>query len=179
SSMRMHAFAKQCRSRADSSGRLDTPAAWLQNAHETWDLAVRREAAKASSKRHLLRSSPRTAGDGLQRCDADRGSGSLAGSLAKVRKSVHTSLATSPRRKIFCGCGVGLLQLALCELMKRFPQLLQSTVDARSNGIEFAAQEFGNFLVLQFLKAAEQQNFSFVFRQLLEGALQQFDFLVS
>ena len=59
-----------------------------------------------------------------------------------------------------------MLQRALRELMKRFAKLLQGTVDARPNGVEFAAQEFGNLFVLQFLKAAEQQNFSFVFRQL-------------
>src|SRR5690348_3408814 len=91
SSRRMGVFAKKGRSRAGSSDQLDTPAAWLQSVHETWGLVVRREAAKASSKRQLLRSSPRTAGDGLQRCDADRDSGSPAGSPAKVRKFVHTS----------------------------------------------------------------------------------------
>lgn len=50
--------------------------------------------------------------------------------------------------------------------MKRFPQLLQGAVDTCAHGVELAAQEFGNLFVLQFLKAAEQQNFSFVFRQL-------------
>ena len=40
------------------------------------------------------------------------------------------------------------------------------------------AEKSGNFLILQFLKAAEKQDFSLFLRQLLERALQQFDFLL-
>src|SRR5438034_5196631 len=62
--------------------------------------------------------------------------------------------------------------------MKGLAQILQGPVDARFDGLEFAAEKSGNFLILQFLKAAQKQDFSFFLRQLLERALQQFDFLL-
>src|SRR5690349_8231191 len=62
--------------------------------------------------------------------------------------------------------------------MKVFAQFLQGTVDARSDGVQFAAEKGGNFLVLQFLKAAKKQDFSLLLRQLPERALQQFHFLL-
>jgi len=57
-------------------------------------------------------------------------------------------------------------------------QILQGPVDARSDGVEFAAEKSGNFLILQLLKAAEKEDFSFFLRQLPERVLQQFDFLL-
>src|SRR6266550_3142086 len=88
-------------------------------------------------------------------------------------------MATSSRRNVLCSCRFGFLQhRAARELMKSLAQILQGTVDARSDGVEFAAEKSGNFLILQFLKAAEKQDFSFFLRQLLERALQQFDFLL-
>jgi len=45
--------------------------------------------------------------------------------------------------------------------MKSLAQILQGTVDARSDGVEFAAEKSGNFLILQFLKAAREAGFLF------------------
>src|SRR2546429_7258022 len=88
-------------------------------------------------------------------------------------------MATSSRRNVLSGCRFGFLRhRAARELMKSLAQILQGTVNARSDGVEFAAEKIGNFLILQFLKAAEKQDFSFFLRQLLERALQQFDFLL-
>src|SRR5205814_1304760 len=88
-------------------------------------------------------------------------------------------MASSSWRSFLCSCSFGFLQhRAARELMKSLAQVLQGTVDARSYGVEFAAEKGGNFLILQFLKAAEEQDFSFFLRQLLESALQQFDFLL-
>src|SRR5256884_9198628 len=86
-------------------------------------------------------------------------------------------MASSSWRNFLCSFGF-LQHRAARELMKSLAQVLQGTVDARSYGVEFAAEKGGNFLILQFLKAAEEQDFSFVLRQLLERALQQFDFLL-
>src|SRR5436309_6606620 len=86
-------------------------------------------------------------------------------------------MAASSRRDI-SGCFCFLQQRPLRKLMKVLAQFLQGTVDARSDGVEFAAEKGGNFLVLQFLKAAKKQDLSFFFRQLLERALQQFHFLL-
>src|SRR2546430_10259870 len=83
-------------------------------------------------------------------------------------------MASSSWRNFLCSCSFGFLQhRAARELMKSLAQVLQGTVDARSYGVEFAAEKGGNFLILQFLKAAEEQDFSFFLRQLLESALQQ------
>src|SRR5438876_7637981 len=88
-------------------------------------------------------------------------------------------MATSPRRNVLRGCRFGFLQhRATRKLMKSLAQILQGTVDARSDSVEFAAEKSGNFLILQFLKAAKKQDFSFFLRQLLERAVQQFDFLL-
>src|SRR5436309_11557246 len=88
-------------------------------------------------------------------------------------------MVTSSGRNVLCSCRLGFLQHpAACELMKGLAQILQGPVDARSDGVEFAAEKSGNFLILQFLKAAQKQDFSFFLRQLLERALQQFDFLL-
>ena len=62
--------------------------------------------------------------------------------------------------------------------MKGFAQLLQSAMNARSNGVELAAEKFRNFLLLQFLKAAETKDFPLVFWQQRESALQKFHFLL-
>src|SRR6266566_4892708 len=51
-------------------------------------------------------------------------------------------------------------------------------MDASSYGVELAAEQAGNFLVLQFLEAAEEQDLPLFLRQLLERALQQLDFLL-
>src|SRR5947207_3647888 len=75
-------------------------------------------------------------------------------------------MATSSGRNVLCSCRFGFLQhRAACELMKSLAQILQGTVDARSDGVEFAAEKSGNFLILQFLKAAEKRNFPFFFRK--------------
>src|SRR5258708_8429969 len=88
-------------------------------------------------------------------------------------------MATSFRRDTSRCFGSRFVQhRAVCELMKGFAQFLQGTVDASSYGVEFAPEKAGNFLVLQFLKAAEKQDFSLSLRQLLERALQQLDFLL-
>src|SRR5438034_2942499 len=88
-------------------------------------------------------------------------------------------MVTSSRRNVLRSCRFGFLQRpAALELMKSLAQILEGTVDARSDGVEFAAEKSGNFFILQFLKAAEKQDFSFFLRQLLERALQQFDFLL-
>src|SRR5437016_10273537 len=88
-------------------------------------------------------------------------------------------MATSSGRNVLYRCRFGFLQhRAARELMKSLAQILQGTGDAGSDGVEFAAEKSGNFLILQFLKAAEKQDFSFFLRQLLERALQQFDFLL-
>ena len=50
---------------------------------------------------------------------------------------------------MFSGCGFGSFQgRALGELVKRFAKLLQGAMDARSDGVEFAAEKRGNFFVL-------------------------------
>src|SRR6267154_4422989 len=88
-------------------------------------------------------------------------------------------MVTSSGRNVLSSCRLGFLQhRAARELMKGLAPVLQGPVDARSDGVEFAAEKSGNFLILQFLKAAEKQDFSFFLRQLLERASQQFDFLL-
>src|SRR5437762_1792221 len=86
-------------------------------------------------------------------------------------------MAASSRRDV-SRCFGFLQQRALRKLTKVFAQFLQGTVDARSDGVQFAAEQAGNFLVLQFLKTAKKQDFSFFLRQLLKRALQQFHFLL-
>src|SRR6059036_3849331 len=71
-------------------------------------------------------------------------------------------MATSSRRNALRSCRFGFLQhRAVRELMKSLAQILEGTVDARSDGVQFAAEKNGNFFILQFLKAAEKQDFSF------------------
>src|SRR5437867_9014982 len=75
-------------------------------------------------------------------------------------------MATSSRRNALRSCRFGFLQhRAVRELMKSLAQILEGTVDARSDGVQFAAEKNGNFFILQFLKAAEKQDFSFFLRQ--------------
>src|SRR6266513_446608 len=88
-------------------------------------------------------------------------------------------MATSSRRNVLSGCRFGFLRhRAARELMKSLAQILEGTVDARSDGVQFATEKDGNFFILQFLKAAEKQDFSFFLRQLLERTVQQFGFLL-
>src|SRR2546429_97822 len=88
-------------------------------------------------------------------------------------------MATSSGRDVLRRGSFGFLQHgALRELVKGFAQILQGAMDASSYGVELAAEQAGNFLVLQFLEAAEEQDLPLFLRQLLERALQQLDFLL-
>src|SRR5437879_13627603 len=88
-------------------------------------------------------------------------------------------MATSPRRNVLRGCRFGFLQhRATRKLMKSLAQILQGTVDARSDSVEFAAEKSGNFLILQFLKAAKKQDFSFFIWQLLVSEVKQLELLL-
>src|SRR5437762_12709197 len=88
-------------------------------------------------------------------------------------------MASTSWRNVLCSCSFGFLQhRAARELMKSLAQVLQGTVDARTYGVEFGEEKGGNFLILQFLKAAEEQDFSFFLRQLLESGSKQIDFLL-
>src|SRR2546430_12828859 len=79
-------------------------------------------------------------------------------------------MATSPRRNVLRGCRFGFLQhRATRKLMKSLAQILQGTVDARSDSVEFAAEKSGNFLIRSEEHTSELQSQSnLVCRLLLE-----------
>src|SRR5215472_7581822 len=87
-------------------------------------------------------------------------------------------VTSSGRDVLRCGRFGFRLHGALRESVKGFAQIPEGAMDARSYGIELAAEQAGNFFVLQFLEAAEKQDLTLFLRQLLKRALQQFDFLL-
>src|SRR5580704_2563495 len=52
-------------------------------------------------------------------------------------------------------------------------------MDADFDGVGFAAEETRDFFVLQFLKAAENENFALVFGELHQRALEKLRFLLA
>src|SRR6516165_4053204 len=88
-------------------------------------------------------------------------------------------MVTSLGRDVLrCGCFGFRLHGAVRESVKGSAQILQGAMDASSYGVELAAEQAGNFFVLQFLEAAEKQDLALFLRQLPKRALQQFDFLL-
>jgi hypothetical protein len=55
-------------------------------------------------------------------------------------------------------------------LQENFTELLERAMHANFHCAHFAPEQAGDFVVPEFLKAAQNQEFPFVFRQLHEGA---------
>src|SRR5262249_48158452 len=85
----------------------------------------------------------------------------LADSPARVRKPVHSSLGNlrgmPAARKPHPSSGYVPL-----ELMKCFSKVLESPVETCFDGVDFTAEKLGNFAVLEFLKAGQNQDFALV-----------------
>ena len=75
--------------------------------------------------------------------------------------------------------GLGLRGGIVFERQVNFAELLECAMDADFDGAGFAAEEARDFVVLQFLEAAEDEDFAFIFGKLHQGALEELRFLLA